>query len=90
MQPMIDALARDLGRHHSHRNVRDIIFGIVPGTQRHHRRQIVFQVIDACAIERRNHENSIELRALAHLGRQRQQLLFFLDAINLVQNREQA
>src|SRR3546814_9977022 len=66
-------LARDLGRQQTLRQVGNLVLGKQPGPFRHPCSQVMLQVLDAVAGERRDHERGPEPARLVERLRKREQ-----------------
>ena len=73
VQPLEQLLARDLGRELAHRRIRHLVGRIEPRARRHARGQPLFQIGDAVAGQRRDHEGRLERGLVVGGFGQRQQ-----------------
>ena len=85
MQPQIKFLPRDLGGELAQRRIGNLILRIKPRPRRHMAREPAFEVGDAIAGARRQHEGPRKSGALVERLRQSEQLRL-LDQIDLVEH----
>ncbi len=89
MQPKEELLAGDLGGELAHRQIGDLILGIVPWTFRQRLGEIIHHVFAAGTRQRRDHEGALECDHVVRSRRKLQQILA-ANLIDLVETRTSA